>query len=501
MALLLVSTPPSLGAFFLLGSSMRSAINTLLVVFSLMVAVLFSVSAKASCPTGIEREGVSWDWSKYGNAPYVCAASCKSVLKDVSICRPDGMRCSGDFITDGSACPDSDGIVAGGSYPEPDNGGGDGDNGGGDGDGDGDGDCLGGVCAYPADIRSLHDAINHAEDSSFNVAGEPATGLKRTQILAVRAGIVGANYTKRLLDKLDQVRTEHFADMDAALNTMMHKTNSIEGKMDSINTKVNTIATNSTSAATNLNDIKNKLDQLIENTTPEEEPDCTPRPFPELPPPECIPRPSGVEQRLDGINNTLINNAVTDTIMSQEIKASIEGMKNDNNSRLDKLNESLGSLESSGDANSQAEISAINGVGSKVDGLGSKLSSISQGVGAIRDALSKGDYSHRDPESKIDFSEKPLYDESKIDEIEKEVEELENQYDDKIKEFQGLFSFDDSELNRGEYSNHALNFRLANGQSFTGLSSVLPALVDVSYWIANALLFMAVIVGLRHLGN
>ncbi|NOI20766.1 hypothetical protein F0223_21315 [Vibrio coralliilyticus] len=475
---------------------MRSAINTLLVVFSLMVAFLASFSVKAACPIGIERKSVSWVWSNYGDAPYICAASCKSVLKAVSVCFPDADSCTGDFITNGSACPDSDGVVAGGNFPEPDNGGGDGDGDGGD-NGGGDGDCLGGVCAYPADIRSLHDAINHAEDSSFNVAGKAATGLKRTQILAVRAGIVGANYTKRLLDKLDQVRTEHFADMDAALNTMMHKTNSIEGKMDSINTKVNTIATNSTSAATNLNDIKNKLDQLIENTAPEEEPDCTPRPFPELPPPECIPRPSGVEKRLDALNNTLINNAVTDTIMSQEIKASIEGMKNDNNSRLDTLNESLGSLESSGDANSQAEISAINGVGNKVDGLGGKLSSISQGIGAIRDALSPGGYQQREAQGKVDFESLPLYGQTAIDELEAETEQLKQDYDDKVKEFRDLFSFDTSKLNEGEYVEHSMTLTLANGRQASAKSGVFPALIDNSALISAVILFLAAVIGSR----
>jgi uncharacterized protein YeeX (DUF496 family) len=467
-----------LGAFFFLqGVFMRSAINALLVVLSLMVSVLASVSVKASCPIGIENKGVSWDWSKYGNAPYVCGNSCKSVLKDVSVCFPDAERCTGDFVTDGNPCSDSDGMVAGGSFPEPDNGGGDnggGDNGGGDGD---------------SDMPASFDAIEYAVKTNMDRYSDE-------QYMAL-SSLEAARWSVQTFKKLEQLRTEHFADMDSALNTIKVKTNSMEGKMDSINTKASNIATSTSSTATNLHEIKNKLDQLIENTTPEEEPDCTPRPFPELPPPECIPRPSGVEKRLDGINNTLINNAVTDTIMSQEIKASIEGMKNDNNSRLDTLNESLGSLESSGDANSQAEISAINGVGNKVDGLGGKLSSISQGIGAIRDALSPGDYQQRDAQGKVDFESLPLYGQTAIDELEAETEQLKQDYDDKVKEFRQLFSFDTSKLNEGEYVEHSMTLTLANGRQASAKSGVFPALVDNSALIAAVILFLAAVIGSR----
>lgn len=184
---------------------MRSAINTLLVVFSLMVAVLVSVSAKASCAIGIEREGVSWDWSKYGNAPYVCGNSCKSVLKDVSVCFPDAERCTGDFITDGNACPDSDGMVAGGSFPEPDNGGG--DNGGGDCE---DVDC-GGDPNLPASYRAIEHAIKNNMDRYSD-----------EQYMAI-ASLESARWSVYTFQKLEQLRTEHFADMDSALNTIKVK--------------------------------------------------------------------------------------------------------------------------------------------------------------------------------------------------------------------------------------------------------------------------------------
>lgn len=459
---------------------MRSAINTLLVVFSLMVAFLASFSVKAACPIGIERKSVSWVWSNYGDAPYICAASCKSVLKAVSVCFPDADSCTGDFITNGSACPDSDGVVAGGNFPEPDDDGG--DNGGGDGDGDGDGD-------NGTDMPASFDAIEYAVKNNMDRWSDE-------QYMAL-SSLESARWSVQVFKKLEQLRTEHFADMDSSLNTIKVKTNSIESKMDSINTKVSNIATSTSSAATNLNEIKNKLDQLIENTAPEEEPDCTPRPFPQPIPPDCIKPPSGVEKRLDALNNTLIDTAVTDTIMSQEIKASIEGMKNDNNSRLDTLNESLGSLESSGDANSQAEISAINGVGNKVDGLGGKLSSISQGIGDIKDLLSPGDYQQRDAQGKVDFESLPLYGQTAIDELEAETEQLKQDYDDKVKEFRQLFSFDTSKLNEGEYVEHSMTLTLANGRQASAKSGVFPALIDNSALIAAVILFLAAVIGSR----
>ncbi|KJY87357.1 hypothetical protein TW84_17850 [Vibrio neptunius] len=423
---------------------MRSAINTLLVLLSLMTALLISASSYASsCPIG-DTPSLKFPagTSKVNSA---CVDGCKAVEgfngQNTWVCNDSyctayytttGESCTGEDDTDGS-CDDT------GNCTPDDNG--DGDN----------TDCGGGVCDYPADIRSLHDAINFAEEGSFNVADKPAIGLKRTQILSVRSGIIGANYTRRLLDKLEQVRSENFSDMDASLGTIKDKTNSIEGKMNSISLNVHNMADDADQSANALNQISNKLDQLIENTKPEEEPDCTPVPPLGLPPPDCIPQPSGVEMKLDGISNTLINNGVNASLTGQEIKSSIDGLSND--------------------------------------------------LKDIKDALSDDGFEQRDPIGRVDFSENPLYDESKIEAIEKEVEDLEKAYDEKIKQFQSLIGFDESKLNDGKFVNHALNFRLANGVTFTGVSSVLPALVDISYWIANALLFMAVIVGLRQLGN
>lgn len=444
---------------------MRSAINTLLVVLSLMIVLLISTTAKASCPIGIERTSVKWVWSQYGDTPYICANSCKSVLKDVSLCLIEADTCNGDFITNGNACPDSDGVVPGGDFPEPDNGGGDGDGDGGD-NGGGDGDCIGGVCAYPADIRSLHDAINHAEDSSFNVAGEAATGLKRTQILAVRAGIVGANYTKRLLDKLDQVRSEHFADMDAALNTIKVKTNSIESKMDSINTKVNTIATSTSSAATNLQQINQKLDGLGST--------------------DYSSVLGSINNQIGSLNSSIYG-AATNT----------QNVINNQTSSLNNTISGTGNNITSAIYSSATMFGTNNDVKGAVEGLSSRMNSIGNGIGDIKDLLSPDDYQERDALGKVDFDSLPLYGQTAIDELEAETEQLKQDYDDKVKEFRSLFSFDTSKLNEGRYVEHSMTLTLANGRQASAKSGVFPALVDNSALIAAVILFLAAVIGSR----
>ncbi|WP_019278121.1 hypothetical protein [Vibrio coralliilyticus] len=53
----------------------------------------------------------------------------------------------------------------------------------------------------------------------------------------------------------------------------------------------------------------------------------------------------------------------------------------------------------------------------------------------------------------------------------------------------------------GEFNNHSTQFTIASGQTITGMSAVFPALVDVSHWIAAAILFVAIVAGVRQLGN
>lgn len=120
-----------------------------------------------------------------------------------------------------------------------------------------------------------------------------------------------------------------------------------------------------------------------------------------------------------------------------------------------------------------------NDVKAAVEGLGSGISDIANGVGDIKDGLSTGDYSHRAPEGEIDFGDMPLYQPSAIEQLEAETKELEAQYDEKVKEFKNVFSLDESRLKVGEFNDHAMQFTIANGQTVTGKSVVFPP-----WWIS-----------------
>jgi len=65
---------------------------------------------------------------------------------------------------------------------------------------------------------------------------------------------------------------------------------------------------------------------------------------------------------------------------------------------------------------------------------------------------------------------------------------------------QGLFSFDSSELNGGQYVEHRWKFHL-RGHEYSFGSSVFPALLDNSGLIAAVLLFLAVLFGIRFLAK
>ncbi|USD33951.1 MULTISPECIES: hypothetical protein [Vibrio] len=422
---------------------MRSAINTLLVVLSLMVALLISIPAKASCPIGIENNSVNWIYSKYGDNPYICSNSCKSVLKDISLCLVGNDSCHGDFVTNGEPCPDNDGVVPGGNFPDPDNGGGDGDNGGGD---DGGNDSN-----MPASLKAVWDAaMSHSYEVSDN------------KILS-RVSLESASWSQQTFDKLEQLRTEHFADMDAALNTIQSNSNSIASKMDSINTKVSTIATNTSSAATNLHQINQKIDGISSR-------DYT--------------------DTLDSINAEIGS-------LQGTIKGEISGLESTINNQTSSLNNTISGVRNdltNAIYNSATMFGSNNDVKDAVNGLRT-------GLNDIKDALSEGDYEHRAPEGEIDFGDMPLYQPSAIEELEAETKELEAQYDEKVKQFKNVFSLDESRLKNGEFNNHSTQFTIASGQTITGMSAVFPALVSVSHWIATAILFVAIVAGVRQLGN
>ncbi|MBG0757516.1 hypothetical protein [Vibrio cidicii] len=137
---------------------------------------------------------------------------------------------------------------------------------------------------------------------------------------------------------------------------------------------------------------------------------------------------------------------------------------------------------------------AVNKVANAVNtGMG-KLEGDLQGIG---DMLGGKGLVVVDHGSLINFGETPLYQESEVEKLTQEVEDLKEQYTEKVNNFKKLFSLNLDSLSNGEYREHFLDFEFANGAKLRAGSSVFPALIDNSGLIAAVILFVAVIAGLR----
>ncbi len=167
------------------------------------------------------------------------------------------------------------------------------------------------------------------------------------------------------------------------------------------------------------------------------------------------------------------------------------------NSQFGDLNAKIDALELGNGGNQDGVIGAVNAVGSKIDGLGTSLGNIGDQLGEMSDLLGGKGLNKGEHDSLVKFNELPLYQESDITKLNTEVEELKNQYNQKVQDFKSLFAFNASSLTNGEFVEHTLNFSFANGGNLSATSSVFPALVRNSGTISAVILFIAVIAGLR----
>lgn len=141
-----------------------------------------------------------------------------------------------------------------------------------------------------------------------------------------------------------------------------------------------------------------------------------------------------------------------------------------------------------------------NGGGSAngdLSGVQSGIDSINTGIDNLNGLLGGNGLTKPGISSGVNFAEMPLYGSDSLAALNTEITELQKEYSEKIKDFQKLFSFDDSKLNTGEYKEHSLSFRFANGQETSITSIVLPALVDNAGLISSVILFLAALAGIR----
>ncbi|MGN2378420.1 hypothetical protein ACSGDK_10960, partial [Vibrio cholerae] len=159
--------------------------------------------------------------------------------------------------------------------------------------------------------------------------------------------------------------------------------------------------------------------------------------------------------------------------------------------RMDSLEKALSGIGGGG-----ADVD-LSGVESGINSLNTGIDSVKSGIDNLNDLLSGNGLSKPGIGSGVDFGELPLYGEDAITKLNTEITDLQKQYSEKTKEFKKLFSFDVSKLNTGEYKEHSLSFRFANGQETSIKSSVFPALVANAGLISSVILFLAALAGLR----
>jgi hypothetical protein len=275
-------------------------------------------------------------------------------------------------------------------------------------------------------------------------------GLGYNEYLKSRASFEPAVWSYSTYKMLDSLRREQFTNISRSLNPVGSLITPIHENIADIRHKSLDIAKYEQMNHGLLAQMSQKLDQLVENTSGSDDGPCIPTPGQ----PPC--RSSPEEMHLSAIRNNDVG---------YSIQRSFEA---------DRLNDS------------------VNALGSGIEAIKGELS----GIG---DALSIGDYTHRSPSGDVDFS--ALYQSSAIEELKAEALDLEAQYEQKVNQFRSLLSFDETQLEQGDYNDHSMTFRLSNGYTFDTSSSVFPALIDVSHWIASALIFIAVIAGIRLLGN
>lgn len=184
----------------------------------------------------------------------------------------------------------------------------------------------------------------------------------------------------------------------------------------------------------------------------------------------------------------------------------------DTNGKIDGLSSALNTLDSKTSGNFDTTNGKIDGL---ADGLKALSEQISAGSGTgsddvdlsgiesrlkgIQDTLNGVGLSGRAFEGQVDFEGNGLYGSDAIDKLQGEIEQLQEQYQEQMGQFKSLFTFDESQLNSGEYVKHEWTFTFANGRTNSFSSSVFPALLQNANFIAAVLLFLAVLLGIKAL--
>ncbi|EGR0318301.1 hypothetical protein FDM49_13695 [Vibrio cholerae] len=453
----------------------------LLLFLTLFLLLLPSkASAEIECQIGISSGSVSWSGETLGDKPYTCVRTCRYNLATVAVCFVNNGTCHGEFVSNGKHClmsngqiDPSDGLRFGGNTvirdpsADPDK---------------------------PWDPNAPSSMPAKVMNVIRGMPRDTTSGIQQAQAFKDIAHIEGMGVMT--LDEL-LIKNSQLLDINkgfsSQINTMTGAVNAMRNLSDYI--EKNTFQTAQQSQMAN-NTLANILNKLSDSGSGGGSglPDSQLNSF------------MGSMSTTRSVISANSNNIVSAVRDVREAVRPVEFGINQLNSNVSQLTENVGMM-AEGLRNQMIEdtdkiVSALNSGGSgggntDLSGVQSGIDSIKTGIDNLNGLLGGNGLTKPGISSGVNFGEMPLYGSDSLAALNTEITDLQKEYSEKIKDFQKLFSFDVSKLNTGEYKEHSLSFRFANGQETSIKSSVFPALVANAGLISSVILFLAALAGLR----
>ncbi|HGE6063470.1 TPA: hypothetical protein ACGG72_002865 [Vibrio cholerae] len=445
----------------------------LLLFLTLFLLLLPSkASAEIECQIGISSGSVSWAGVTFGDKPYTCVRTCRYNLATVAVCFVNNGTCHGEFISNGNHCLNgagqidgSDGLRFGGNTVIPDP--------------SADPD-------KPWDPNAPSPMPNKVQNVLNRMPTDTTSGRQQAQALKDMAYIEGMGVMT--LDNI-LIKNSQLLDINkgysSLMSTMSGQLYSIRNLSDYIEKNTSQTAAFSQMSANTLGNILNKLSDSGSGGGT---------------------GGGDSETYLKNISNAISNHFIgnsysalahLDNTVSRldSVKRTLDDNYNSFTNyfafRMDSLEKALSGIGGGG-----GDVD-LSGVESGIGSLNTGIDSVKSGIDNLNGLLGGNGLTKPGISSGVNFGEMPLYGSDSLAALNTEITELQKEYSEKIKDFQKLFSFDVSKLNTGEYKEHSLSFRFANGQETSIKSSVFPALVANAGLISSVILFLAALAGLR----
>ncbi|QKU82237.1 hypothetical protein [Vibrio cholerae] len=457
--------------------------NLALLLFLTLFLLLLPPKANAEieCQIGISSGSVSWSGEILGDKPYTCARTCRYNLATVAVCFVNNGTCHGEFVSNGKHClmangqiDPSDGLRFGGNT----------------------------VIRDPsADPQKPWDpnAPSSMPAKVMNVIrGMPrdtTSGIQQAQAFKDIAHIEGMGVMT--LDEL-LIKNSQLLDINKGFSSQI---NTMTGAVDSVRNLSRSIESNTYQTAQYSQMATNTLANILNKLNDSGSGGGSGLPDSQL---NSFMGSMSTTRSVISANSNNIVSAVRDV---REAVRPVEFGINSVNEKLQLVNENLAGLSEglfhAMEDNTNKIVSAINanGGGSSGDtdlsGVQSGIDSIKTGIDNLNGLLSGNGLSKPGIGSGVDFGELPLYGEDAITKLNTEITDLQKEYSEKTKEFKKLFSFDITKLESGQYKDHSLTFKFANGATTKFTSGVFPALVDNAALISSVILFLAAFAGIK----